>query len=346
MTEEKPFKILSIDGGGIKGLFSAEILSGLERQYGNTLSDYFDMICGTSTGGIIALALSIKTPMQKIVDFYKNDGPIIFPYKNTITRFYAESKQLLFNSKYSNSYLKESLNKVLAENKMHNAKNLLCIPAYNLNQGKPTVFKSPFIIDGKNLWKNDENLRMIDVALATSAAPTYFPIHSINDIYYADGGVWANNPTLCGIIEALKYFINKEFIIDGKKIKYNSIQALSISSVNQPNCWSTKRKKDRSALLWLRGNKLITPFMDGQSIYTDNLIESLVVSNNTKIEYKRIKHNDLSSEIKKNIDLDKASKSSITDLSILGRETFRYYSSTMRSEVDPYFNAFKTFKNY
>jgi uncharacterized protein len=346
MTEDKPFKILSIDGGGIKGLFSAEILSGLEKQYGNSLSDYFDMICGTSTGGIIALALSIKTPTQKIVDFYKNDGPKIFPYKNTVTQLYAVSKQLLFNSKYSNTNLKEALNKVFAENRMKNANNLLCIPAYNLNKGNPTVFKSPFIKNGKNLWTNDENLRMIDVALATSAAPTYFPIHQINDIYYVDGGVWANNPTLCGIIEALEHFINKEFTIEGEKIKYNSIQVLSISSVNHPNCWSTKRKKDRSAFLWLKGNKLINAFMDGQSNYTDNLIKSLVTSNNTKIEYKRITHDAISSEIRKNIELDKASKCSIKDLSILGRETCRYYASTWNSEVDPYFKAFKTFKNY
>jgi hypothetical protein len=85
--------------------------------------------------------------------------------------------------------------------------------------------------------------------------------------------------------------------------------------------------------------------MDGQSFYIDYLIRSLRDSINTPIIYKRISHDELSPELRKNIDLDKASISSIKDLSILGRETVRYYLSTKENEVNLYFNTFKTFKN-
>src|SRR5690606_14430137 len=76
--EEKVFKILTIDGGGIKGLYSAQILRHFEEKFECRISDYFDMLCGTSTGGLIALALSLKIPAAEICNFYDNEGPKIF----------------------------------------------------------------------------------------------------------------------------------------------------------------------------------------------------------------------------------------------------------------------------
>lgn len=75
---KKPFKILCIDGGGIKGLYSAELLAKFEKVFGCVISDCFDMLCGTSTGGIIALAASLKIPMSDVVLFYQKHGPLIF----------------------------------------------------------------------------------------------------------------------------------------------------------------------------------------------------------------------------------------------------------------------------
>ena len=78
IEERKPFKILCIDGGGIKGLFSAQVLSKFEEVFNTEITEHFDLICGTSTGGIIALAASAKIPMSDVVDFYKSKGPLIF----------------------------------------------------------------------------------------------------------------------------------------------------------------------------------------------------------------------------------------------------------------------------
>lgn len=344
MNETTPFKILSIDGGGIKGLFSAEILRNFEEHYSTSISNHFDLICGTSTGGLIALALSLKIPASRIVDFYKNDGKIIFPHTNYLSRSMAFGRQILFSSKYSQKRLAGALRQILEERKMRDANNLLCIPSYNLTQGRPKVFKSPFFQNGKNLWYEDENKMMVDVALATSAAPTYFPIHEIDNDYYADGGVWANNPTLCGIAEAIKYFIGKQFTIDDREINYSSIQLLSISSVNQPSGWSTKRIKNRSALMWLKGNKLLQPFMEGQSYYADYFVDCLTTSLQIPIEYKRINHNHLSIEKSKNIDLDKASRKSLQDLSALGNDTAKFYRSSREKEVEAFFKTNKSFK--
>jgi patatin-like phospholipase/acyl hydrolase len=95
----KVFKILSIDGGGIKGLYSASILSKFEKTFNCQTSDHFDMICGTSTGGLIALALSLKIPAKDICEFYENKGELIFKNKGTYKKYesYIEFNEFLLN---------------------------------------------------------------------------------------------------------------------------------------------------------------------------------------------------------------------------------------------------------
>ena len=344
-TVEKPFKILSIDGGGIKGLFSAEILSALEAQYGESLSNYFDLICGASTGGLIALGLSVGIPASDLASFYKEKGKMIFPHQTRFDRAIARCRQLVFSAKYSNRPFKRVLIDTFGQKKMRDAKSLLCIPSYNLSAGRPKVFKSPFFENGRNRWCNDENVSMVDVALATSSAPTYFPIHEIAGEYYTDGGVWANNPTLCGITEAFRHFVNQEFIVDGEKIKYTSVQVLSISSVNQPKGWSKKRFKDRSAFLWLKGNRLLQPFMEGQSYYADFFMNCISSSFHIPVLYTRIKHDPLSTEISNNIDLDKATPTALSDLSNLGTDVAGFYRSSKASEINFFFETYKSYKN-
>ena len=86
----KTFKVLSIDGGGIKGLYSARILEHFEKQFNCHIADYFDLICGTSTGGLIALSLSLKISVKEISKLYKERGKEIFPQQNAflITDFF------------------------------------------------------------------------------------------------------------------------------------------------------------------------------------------------------------------------------------------------------------------
>ena len=111
----KTFKILSIDGGGIKGLYSSKILEHFEDNFNCQISDYFDMICGTSTGGIIALSLALKKKATEISELYEKKGSIIFPKQNRIKAFY---NQLLGKGKYQDNELKTVLEETFGNNKI------------------------------------------------------------------------------------------------------------------------------------------------------------------------------------------------------------------------------------
>ena len=230
MRKEKPFKILSVDGGGIKGLYSATVLANFEDEFNCLASDHFDLLCGTSTGVLIALALSQKMPAKEICDFYKKHGGNIFPNRSKWFSWleYLETKlfkgkyffgQTLWHGKYKNEYLKEVLTDLFQEKTIGESNNLLCVPSYCITEARPYIFKYDHTV-----LRRDNKTSYVDVALATSAAPTYFPIHQIanhDNKQFVDGGVWANNPTLVGLIEALKYFV-------GEDREYDSIQILSV----------------------------------------------------------------------------------------------------------------------
>lgn len=172
----KEFKILSIDGGGIKGLYSARILQHFEEHFKCAISDHFDMICGTSTGGMIALGLSLKIPAAELVKFYEEKGPLIFPNRtrNRFTRIYDTFRQALWKGKFNDVELKSALEAIFGEKLIGESHNLICIPSYTITEARPWIFKYDHTI-----LTRDNKTKYLDVALATSAAPTYFPVAEI-----------------------------------------------------------------------------------------------------------------------------------------------------------------------
>lgn len=302
MQESEDFKILSIDGGGIKGLYSAIILADFEEKFGK-MSDHFNLICGTSTGGIIALALSAGIPAKKIVNLYKKNGPVIFPYMNKFQRGLNLVKQILISSKYSDYNLRSALKEVFEDKRIKDCKTNVLIPTSNITKGTPCIIKT----DHNNELERDSEHLLVDVALATAAAPTYFPIQEISTMcdpgdQFADGGLFANNPSLHGIQEAYRYFINKE------NSKYKTFSLLSVSTLHQNFSFQKPLKiKRRSIALW--NVKLISLMMDLQSISTHFHIEYL--NKSLKGNYLRIGSEQLTFEESKLIDLDKATAESI-----------------------------------
>lgn len=135
-NENKTFKILSIDGGGIKGLYSSTILQVLEERYKCKTYECFDMLCGTSTGGLIALALSAGKTAKEISDMYVYHGESIFPQK--WNRFL---KQIFGGGKYTNKFLKNHLNSFFGDKTLNDSENLLCIPSFNYTESTTCVFK-------------------------------------------------------------------------------------------------------------------------------------------------------------------------------------------------------------
>lgn len=329
----KVFKILSIDGGGIKGLYSARVLDHFEKKFDCHISDYFDMLCGTSTGGLIALGLSLKIPASELVDFYVNQGPKIFPdrTKNIFLRAYDTFRQTVWKGKFSDKYLRKALEEVFQERIIGESKNLLCIPSYTITEARPWIFK----YDHGELGR-DNKAKYVDVALATTAAPTYFPVAEIeyyNNKQFIDGGVWANNPTLVGFIEALDYFV-------GQGKEFDSISILSLSSLSVTGGKKTGLKRQRPFIKWK--NELFETSMTGQSEFTNYFMSKIKEITDIKVNYVRIPSIPIASEQESLIQLDVASKRAINLLLGKGDDQGNIYEK--RPEIKAFFEHKKLYQ--
>jgi predicted acylesterase/phospholipase RssA len=204
-------RILSLDGGGIKGVFAAAFLETIEEATGKKVADHFDLIAGTSTGGIIALGLGLGMSAREISQFYLNDGPRIFDQPNPLdnqgvfSKFISRARGHMNNSKqlavakYDSVELRNALDRAFQTKRLGDSKTRLLIPAYNADKEDVHVFKTRhhprFQVD----WKESA----VNVALATAAAPTYFAAHPMpSGAPLIDGGVWANNPVGLAAVEA------------------------------------------------------------------------------------------------------------------------------------------------
>ncbi|GAB1468829.1 CBASS cGAMP-activated phospholipase [Candidatus Cloacimonadota bacterium] len=205
------FQILSLDGGGILGLYTALVLAGFEKDHGVRIQDCFDLIVGTSTGGILALGLGAGFSPQELVEFYLQEGPKIF-------RRYRGLRHI-FLSKFRQRDLELAIKKRLGDIELGSSSNRLVIPSYDYDSENIYLFKTPHHVD----YRRDHEVPMWKVALATSAAPTYFKIcRYVNGTRMIDGGLWANNPSLIGISEAISKL----------DIPLNSVHVLSIGTTS------------------------------------------------------------------------------------------------------------------
>lgn len=204
------FRILSIDGGGIRGIVPAVILMELEKQIENLsknkcifLSDYFDLIAGNSTGGIIACGLLSKKHAfraKDLLDLYMKQGKHIFQ-KSWAYRF--RSKFGLGNAQFNKTNIEGILKETFGDATLKDFGTSALIPAYSLEDAKPYFFTNHGEITDTN------NFYIRDVARATSAAPTYFEPALVTNLEgfsrsFVDGGMFANNPTLCAYSEVNK----------------------------------------------------------------------------------------------------------------------------------------------
>jgi patatin-like phospholipase/acyl hydrolase len=274
--ENNPFRILSIDGGGIRGVFPAKILTELEtklRADGHDkwqIHEYFDLICGTSTGGILAIALALGIPASELHDLYLENANVIFGRKKGFFKQlkYAsherDALEQLLREKFKTSYKSQD------DLRLKDCKTAICVPIYDLFNGQPSVLKN----DYHPRFTRDFHIPAYKAALATSAAPTYFTPYTseyidLNGIEKkfsnkVDGGVVANNPTLIGIVEAQEAF----------KQDLSNIRVLSLGTGRQKFSDGADRKK-WGIHYWMvkdKKTRLIDLFMQGQSQMVENLI--------------------------------------------------------------------------
>lgn len=207
----KVTKVLSIDGGGIRGIIPAMVLEEIERKMGKNICQLFDLISGTSTGGILALGLvrpdlngKPQLTAKDLREVYENDGKIIF--KKSVFRKIITLGGLI-NSRYSAKNIEAILQKYFGETYLGEALTNTLITGYEIERRLPFFLKSH---KARNI--PDYNFKTKDIARSTSAAPTYFPPSLVNpddkSDYYSliDGGVYANNPAMCAYVEALTLF--------------------------------------------------------------------------------------------------------------------------------------------
>jgi uncharacterized protein len=261
------FQILSLDGGGFKGLFSAAVLAKLEEKSGRRITDHFDLITGTSTGGLIAIGLGLGLSPREIVQFYVKEGPTIFG--NTFG--WRWCLQWVWR-KYPQSRLKTALQSKSAfgDKLLGQSSKRLVIPAYNIGADQVRVFKTPH----HPRLTTDLHIPAWKVALATTAAPTYFPsCQYINHTRLIDGGVWANNPAMVGVVEAIS-LLNVP------------LTAINVYSIGTTDSRKSRRKALNSGgiVQWLRRKDVLEVLMRGQSVGVNGLVAHLIGPTN----YRRI----------------------------------------------------------
>lgn len=223
---DRDFRVLAIDGGGIRGIFPAHVLATLEHRFlgSRSIASYFDLIVGTSTGGILALGLGAGLAAADLRDLYRDRGHEIFPTGGvgwlSNLRRWLRGKIRLLRYSYDSKALSDVLTNVLGDRKLGSAVTRLCIPSFEGEYGEVFVFKTPH----HPAFKKDLFEPMVKVALATAAAPTYFRPHRDGGYTFVDGGVWANNPIMIAVTEALTSF----------DVRRNQVRILSIGCGDDP----------------------------------------------------------------------------------------------------------------
>jgi len=328
-SDSQTFKVLSIDGGGIKGLYAARLLEHFEERFNCHIADYFDLVCGTSTGGLIALGLSLDIPVSLISNLYYRRGKHIFPQRNSLL---GALKQLLLRSKYDNQELKTALQEIFGARTLAESRCLLCIPTFSLTDGRPFIFKYDHA-EG-NLCR-DGQTKYVDIALATSAAPAYLPIVTIDNYdrkQFIDGGVYANNPTLIGVVEALRYFV-------GIGKRFQKLMVMSIGSLEPNPGRRFVSKHNRSVIDW--NKDLISTFFEGQACLTSYFVETLAQHCDSPFDYVRIPGAPLSPAQAQIINLDNTSSEALQLISQMGNDQALFWGR--KPEVAQFFMSHKQY---
>lgn len=249
-ADEPIRRILCIDGGGIMGTLPASFLASLENDAGRPIGEYFDLIAGTSTGGILAIGMALGLPAKDLLDLYVKRGPHIFGQSGRLLPTHVadvwRSIRHVAGPKHDADLLRQELERVIGGRKIGEARTRLVIPAWDPDHRSVYIFKTAH----HPRLKTDYSRLAIDAAMATAAAPTYFKRHrTAENIGLLDGGTWCNNPIAIAVIEAITLL----------GWPASSLRILSLGCVNEIYMFG-------DAPGWGRlGTDLMRLFMDGQS---------------------------------------------------------------------------------
>lgn len=322
-TENKRFRILSIDGGGIRGLIPAKVLTVLEAELqreapGKKLHEYFNLICGTSTGAILAIGIALGIPAAELARFYRENARMIFP--KWYLKIIPQRSRAIITSIYSNRKLRKKLEEVYAAANngetplLDDLKSWVCIPAFNGNDGMINVFKTRHLEE----YFRDYKLPAHEVALSSASAPVYFPPHTFSfsnkygsgtNVNMIDGGIFANNPSLIGLLEATEKLEHE----------ISTVSLLSLGT-GQGRHIIKSGWKPKDIWYWLLPKpRLLDVILDSQTQITEQYVGFLrraFEKKGSSFEYLRVQH-DLGSDT---IDLNASSRKDLMRLDAIGDE--------------------------
>ncbi|XVF64005.1 hypothetical protein PTKIN_Ptkin09bG0132500 [Pterospermum kingtungense] len=346
--------VLSIDGGGIRGLIPGTILAFLESQLQKLdgeearLADYFDVITGTSTGGLVTAMLTTPNPdddnrplfaAKDINDFYLQHCPKIFPQDGSPFAPAANLVKSLTGPKYDGKYLHDVVKEKLGETRLDQTLTNVVIPTFDIKQLQPKIFSSYEV--KKNPCKN---ALLSDICIGTSAAPTYLPAHqfetkdsngNVTEFHLIDGGVAANNPTLVAISDVTKEIShgNSDFF-PIKPNDYARFQVLSLGT-------GTKKCEEKypahlaakwGLLGWLtseHSTPLIDVFMQASSDMVDFHLATVFQSLQSEDSFLRIQDDTLCGTV---ASVDIATKENLEKLVKVGEELLKKSVSRVNLE--------------
>lgn len=210
-------RVLSIDGGGIRGIIPLTVLAKLEEQTGKRISELFDFVTGTSTGGVIALALSApnesgkpKYSAAELLQLYEKHGKDVF---SRSLSYKIKTLWGLLGSKYPAQNIKDTIYRYIGDLTLDQVLTDVMVTSYDLENRTPFFFKST-----KAKEDPKQNFKMFDAGVATGSPPAYFnparvQIPGTEDyLTLVDGGVFANNPAMSGYVEIKKLFPNEDVL--------------------------------------------------------------------------------------------------------------------------------------
>jgi uncharacterized protein len=301
------FQILSLSGGGFMGLYTACVLAEIEEEINRPIAECFDLIAGTSVGGIIALGLAAGKHAKDIRDSFIANGPCIFSPDPPPQSWLAKKLSLLGNAshaKYKPCALRKTIENIVgADLKIGDLQHCVMVPAVNLTKGLPQVFKT----DHHSTFVRDWKLKVVDVALATSAAPTFFPLHRIGSELFADGGLYANAPDHLALHEAEHFF----------RIPSAEVKLLSIGTTTAKFSFSNTLSTDLGWVGWMDNQRLPRVMIAAQQLNADYMVKHRLEDRYLRID------GDQSPEQERYLALDVASLGAIGDLSGLAESSVR-----------------------
>jgi patatin-like phospholipase/acyl hydrolase len=241
-------RVLAIDGGGIRGLIPALLLAELEERAGQPVFELFDLMAGTSTGGILVCALAGPDPLPavEVAAIYEEEGPRIFD-RSVFQR--VRSADGLLDEKYDAAALDRALERFLSDKRLSGARPELLVPTYDTASPGPYFFKT------SNAQADAaEDAPLSEVARATSSAPTYFEPLELGPRVLIDGGVFAVNPAMSAFAEAVR-------------MRSGEVTLLSLGTGERTRKRSFEEIKDWGLVEWAR--PILDVVFDGSSDAVD-----------------------------------------------------------------------------